>query len=159
MDHLWTPWRYQYIKSADDQPGCIFCQALESGNDEETLILHRAQRNFVVLNRYPYTNGHLMIAPLAHGGELEKVPAETLAEMMQLAQQAQKAMKEVYEPDGFNLGMNLGRAAGAGVVGHVHLHVLPRWVGDTPFITTTAETRTLPEELSTTFKNLKPFFE
>lgn len=159
MDHLWTPWRYQYIKSADDQPGCIFCQALESGNDEETLILHRAQRNFVVLNRYPYTNGHLMIAPLAHGGELEKVPAETLAEMMQLAQQAQKAMKEVYEPDGFNLGMNLGRAAGAGVVGHVHLHVLPRWVGDTPFITTTAETRTLPEELSTTFKNLKPFFQ
>ncbi len=158
MDHLWTPWRYQYIKSADDQPGCIFCQALDSGDDEAALILHRAQRNFVVLNRYPYTNGHLMIAPLAHGGELENIPADTLAEMMQLAQQAQRAIKEVYEPDGFNLGMNLGRAAGAGVVGHIHLHVLPRWVGDTPFITTTAETRTLPEELSTTFKNLKPFF-
>lgn len=158
MDHLWTPWRYQYIKSADDQPGCIFCQALDSGDDQAALILHRAQRNFVLLNRYPYTNGHLMIAPLTHGGELEDVPADTLAEMMHLAQQSQKAMKEVYEPDGFNLGMNLGRAAGAGVVGHVHLHVLPRWVGDTPFITTTAETRTLPEELSTTFKNLKPFF-
>lgn len=159
MDHLWTPWRYQYIKSADDQPGCIFCQALDSGADEEALILHRAERNFVVLNRYPYTNGHLMIAPLAHGGELENIPADTLAEMMQLAQQAQKAMKEIYEPNGFNLGMNLGRAAGAGVTSHIHLHVLPRWVGDTPFITTTGETRTLPEELFTTFKNLKPFFE
>jgi ATP adenylyltransferase len=159
MDNLWTPWRYQYIKSVDDQPGCIFCQALEADDDEATLILHRAQRNFVVLNRYPYTNGHLMVAPIAHGGELEKVPADTLAEMMQLAQQAQKAMKEIYEPDGFNLGMNLGRAAGAGVEGHVHLHVLPRWVGDTPFITTTGETRTHPEELTTTFKNLQPFFE
>ncbi len=162
MDYLWTPWRYQYIKSADKDPGCVLCRALEVGNhgkDEEMLILHRAQRNFVILNRYPYTNGHLMIAPLEHGGDLDKVPAETLAEMMQLAQTAQKAMSEVYKPDGYNLGMNLGRAAGAGVADHVHLHVLPRWTGDTPFMTTTSEVRTLPEDLVTTYKNLKPFFQ
>ena len=158
MDYLWTPWRYQYIKSADDDPGCVLCRALDAGDDAETFILYRARRNFVILNRYPYTNGHLMIAPLEHGGDLAQVPPETLAEMMHLSQTAKRALEEIYHPDGYNLGMNLGRAAGAGVADHVHLHILPRWVGDTPFMTVTAESRTLPEDLPTTYKNLKPFF-
>lgn len=158
MDYLWTPWRYQYVSQGVKEPGCIFCRALEQNHDSETFILHRATCNFVILNRYPYTSGHLMIAPFEHGGELEKVPANTLAEMMQLTQQAQRALEETYHPDGYNLGMNLGRAAGAGVTGHVHLHVLPRWTGDAPFMTTIAETRVEPEDLPTTYSRLKPFF-
>ena len=158
MDTIWTPWRYTYMTAAARQTGCIFCAALEAGDDAGMFILHRAAHNFVILNRYPYTNGHLMIAPLAHGGDLGKLPEETLGEMMLLAQKAQKAIQEVYTPDGFNLGMNLGRAAGAGVTDHVHLHVLPRWSGDTPFITTTGETRILPEELSETYDKLFSLF-
>ncbi len=159
MDFIWTPWRYSYIKSADTQSGCVFCRALEAGNDAETFILHRAERSFVILNRFPYTNGHLMIAPLDHGGDLGEVPAETLSEMMLLCQKAQRALQEAYNPDGFNLGMNLGRVAGAGVADHIHLHVLPRWAGDTSFMTTTAETRLLPEELSATFEKLSPLLK
>ena len=163
MDYLWTPWRYSFIKSAGKEgkgkvPGCVLCRALEAGDDAGTFILHRGDHNFVILNRDPYTNGHLMIAPLAHGGDLGKVPAATLGEMMMLCQKAQQAMKEIYQPDGFNIGMNLGRMAGAGVADHVHLHVLPRWGGDTAFVTTTAETRLLPEDLAQTYEKLKPFF-
>lgn len=159
MDYLWTPWRYQYIKNADKEAHCIFCRALEMSDDEEALILHRGKLNFVILNRFPYTSGHLMIAPFAHGGEFSALPGETLSEMMLLAQRAQRAMAETYQPYGFNLGMNLGRAAGAGVTDHVHLHVLPRWPGDASFMTTVGETRIEPEDLTTTYRRLRPHFE
>lgn len=159
MDRLWSPWRYQYVSQADKDSTCIFCEALRRHNDRETFILYRGQHNFIILNRYPYTTGHVMIAPYAHIGELAETPANILAEMMTLCQRVQRALAEVYKPEGYNLGMNLGRCAGAGVTGHLHLHLLPRWSGDTSFMTTTAETRLEPEELSTTYAKLKPYFE
>jgi len=166
MDYLWTPWRYPYVsqpRDLRDQPEseqvCIFCEALERNQDADTFILYRGQRNFILLNRYPYTTGHAMIAPYEHGGELEKADPETLAEMMVLCQRLQRAYAAEYKPDGYNIGMNLGRVAGAGVAGHLHLHVLPRWAGDTSFMTTVGETRIEPEELATTFARLKRHFQ
>jgi len=156
MDYLWTPWRYQYMKevTAGRQPECIFCAALARNQDEETLIVHRGAKAFIILNRFPYTSGHVMIVPYAHVAELHLCDAETLAEMMRFAQRVEAAFQANYKPDGMNLGMNLGRAAGAGVAGHLHLHVLPRWIGDTNFMTVTGETRVHPEELRTTYDRL-----
>jgi ATP adenylyltransferase len=156
MDYIWTPWRYQYMAKAasDEQPECIFCDALARNKDAETLIVHRGAKTFVILNRYPYTSGHVMIVPYAHVAELNLCDAETLSEMMQLAQRVEKALRENYKLDGMNLGMNLGRAAGAGVAGHLHLHVLPRWIGDTNFMTVTGETRVHPEDLKVTYERL-----
>ena len=156
MDYIWTPWRYQYMKeaTAGKQPECIFCDALARKNDAETLIVHRGAEAFVILNRYPYTSGHVMIVPYAHVADLHLCGAEALSEMMRLAQRVEKALLENYKPDGMNLGMNLGRAAGAGVVGHLHLHALPRWMGDSNFMTVVGETRVHPEDLSTTYKRL-----
>src|SRR3989454_5807954 len=135
MDYLWTPWRYRYMaEAAGQQTGCIFCAALEKKDDAETLIVFRGKKNFILLNRYPYTSGHMMIVPYTHIPDLKDCDAETLAEMMLLAQRAEGALAAAYKPDGFNLGMNLGRTAGAGVTGHVHLHVLPRWIGDANFM-------------------------
>ena len=159
MDHLWTPWRYQYVSTGGDSPGCIFCEALKRNNDAETLILFRGRHNFILLNRFPYTTGHAMIAPFAHGGELDKAPADVLSEMMLLAQRLQRAFGELYRPDGYNLGMNLGRVAGAGVADHLHLHVLPRWTGDTSFMTTVSETRLEPEDLAITYDKLRAHFQ
>jgi ATP adenylyltransferase len=157
MDYLWTPWRYQYMAEAagGHQPNCIFCDALARDNDEETLIVRRAAKSFIILNRFPYTSGHVMIVPYAHVAELALCDAETLSEMMFLSQKVEAALRQVYKPDGMNLGMNLGRAAGAGVTGHLHLHALPRWIGDTNFMTVTAETRVHPEELATTYSRLR----
>jgi len=155
MDYLWTPWRYKYMAEAGKQPECVFCVAQAQKNDAETLIVHRAAKNFIILNRYPYTSGHLMIVPYAHLAELHACDSETVSEMMQLAQRCEAALRTAYTPDGINLGMNLGRAAGAGVAGHLHLHVLPRWFGDTNFMTVTGETRVHPEELATTFQRLQ----
>lgn len=155
MDYLWTPWRYRYMAEAHKQEGgCIFCQALAASDDAKSLIVFRAQKTFIILNRYPYTNGHVMIVPYAHVGDLSAADPEALAEMMRLAQRVQTALTGAYHPEGFNLGMNLGRAAGAGVVGHIHLHVLPRWCGDANFMTVTGETRVEPEELATTYEKL-----
>lgn len=159
MDYLWSPWRYPYVTKGAKEPGCIFCRALERNNDAETFIVHRAPLNFIILNRFPYTTGHVMIAPYQHVGELAESAPETLAEMMQLAQRIQRALAALYQPDGYNLGMNLGRVAGAGVADHLHLHVLPRWAGDSSFMTTVGETRIEPEDLSTTYTKLRPFFE
>jgi ATP adenylyltransferase len=161
MDYLWTPWRFQYMVQArsDKQPGCIFCDALERNADEQTLIAYRGKQNFVILNRFPYTSGHVMIVPFAHLAELNLCPRETLGEMMELAQRVETIYRQNYKPDGMNLGMNLGKAAGAGVAGHLHLHLLPRWVGDSNFMTVTAETRVLPEELKTTYARLKRALE
>jgi ATP adenylyltransferase len=157
MDYLWTPWRYQYIKSAiaGEQPACIFCEATKRTDDATTLVVHRGVSCFVILNRFPYTGGHLMIAPYKHTAELAGLDAATLMEMMQLAQRTETAFKSLYKPEGINLGMNLGRAAGAGVLGHLHLHALPRWTGDANFMTVTGETRVLPEELSTTYQRIR----
>lgn len=155
MDFLWTPWRYRYVADASKDQGCIFCDALAAGDDAKTLIVFRAQKNFIILNRFPYTAGHVMVVPYAHVGELAACDAETLAEMMRLAQRMETALETVYHPQGYNLGMNLGRSAGAGVTGHLHLHVLPRWGGDTNFMTVVAETRVQPEDLSTTYEKLR----
>ena len=157
MDYLWTPWRYQYISQAVEgtQPECIFCDAVARTDDEVTLLAHRGRKSFVILNRFPYTSGHVMIVPYAHVAELNLCDAETLTEMMQLSQRVESAFKNGYKPDGMNFGMNLGRAAGAGVAGHLHLHALPRWYGDTNFMTVTSETRLEPEDLKTTYQKLK----
>jgi ATP adenylyltransferase len=157
MDYVWTPWRYQYMAEAagGEQPGCIFCDALARNQDAATLIVHRGVKTFVILNRFPYTSGHVMIVPYAHVAELGLCDAETLSEMMQLARRVETALRENYKPDGMNLGMNLGRAAGAGVAGHLHLHALPRWFGDSNFMTVTGETRVHPEELQMTYERLR----
>jgi len=156
MDYIWTPWRYQYMKelTSGKQPECIFCDALARKNDAETLIVHRGAKAFVILNRFPYTSGHVMIVPYAHVADLHLCDAEALSEMMRLAQRVEKALLENYKPDGMNLGMNLGRAAGAGVLGHLHLHALPRWVGDSNFMTVAGETRVLAEDLAITYERL-----
>ena len=165
MDRLWTPWRYQYIKGAGadeprgDAPACIFCALRDDEeNDERNLVVHRARHNYIVLNRYPYTNGHLLIIPYEHTADLDAVSKEATDEMMDLAKQALVLLRAAYHPEGFNLGMNLGRAAGAGVAGHVHLHVLPRWTGDTNFMSNIGETRVLPEDLTTTYEKLRGQF-
>jgi len=157
MDHLWTPWRFPYMAQVHDgkQPDCIFCHALERNNDEQMLIVYRGKKTFVILNRFPYTSGHVMIVPYAHVAELNLCEPGTLDEMMELAQTMEQVFHQTYKPDGMNIGMNLGRAAGAGVTGHLHLHMLPRWIGDSNFMTVTGETRVHPEELNTTYQNIK----
>jgi ATP adenylyltransferase len=157
MDYLWTPWRYQYMAqvTGGKQPECIFCDAAARKDDENTLVVYRAPRNFIILNRFPYTSGHVMIVPYEHVAQLSLCASGALGEMMQLAQRVEKAFQAEYKPDGMNLGMNLGRAAGAGVEGHLHLHVLPRWIGDSNFMTVTGETRVHPEELSSTYTKLR----
>lgn len=162
MDVLWSPWRYDYIKAdktSADSSGCVFCDILNNpASDEEKFILHRAGFNFVILNIYPYISGHLMIVPFAHIADLDRAPKETTDELMDLTKICQNILREVYEPNGINLGMNLGKAAGAGVAEHLHMHILPRWVGDANFMTAVGETRTIPESLSTTYEKLKDKF-
>lgn len=155
MDYLWTPWRYRYVSDPHKDDRCIFCSALEKKNDAEALIVARGKTNFVLLNRFPYTSGHVMVVPYAHVADLHAVDAATLTEMMQLAQRVQLALAAEYKPEGFNLGINLGRCAGAGVTGHLHLHMLPRWTGDTNFMATAGETRVLPEDLAETYAKLR----
>lgn len=159
MDHVWSPWRYKYLTGAREAGGCIFCSIASTPPDDDVnLVVRREKHNFIVLNRYPYTSGHLMVVPYAHESELGAISAECAAEMMLLARTAEVNLRGVYRPDGMNLGMNLGESAGAGVAGHIHLHVLPRWAGDTNFMTTVGETRVLPEELSMTLQRLRAAF-
>ena len=160
MDYLWTPWRYRYITSAAGQPGaCVFCAAGQPGSDDrEMLVVHRGAHNFVILNRFPYTSGHAMVVPYAHIANPEELPDETLVETMRLARDTVKHLRAIYRPEGLNLGMNIGHSAGAGIAGHIHMHVLPRWTGDTNFMTVTAETRVLPEELAVTWEKLAAAF-
>jgi len=155
MDYLWTPWRYRYVAEAKNAAGCVFCNAPAANRDEDMLILSRGVKNFIILNRYPYTSGHVMIVPYAHTADFAALDTATTAEMMFLAQRVQAALDETYHPDGFNLGMNLGRSAGAGIADHLHLHLLPRWTGDTNFMTTVSETRLEPEDLSATYAKLR----
>ena len=157
MDYLWSPWRYQYMKEAATgrQADCFFCDAAAGKDDAETLVAYRGAKAFIILNRYPYTSGHVMVVPYAHVAELGACDAEALGEMMRLAQRMEAVYAKEYKPDGMNLGMNLGRAAGAGVVGHIHLHVLPRWYGDSNFMAVAGETRVHPEDLKTTYQRLR----
>jgi ATP adenylyltransferase len=158
MDYLWTPWRYGYITSSGDQSECIFCAAAKAPRGLDTLVVHRAEWNFIILNRFPYTNGHLMIVPYQHAASLGELRDETLVEMIRLARDAERHLREIYRPDGLNVGLNLGRSAGAGVAGHVHLHALPRWTGDVNFMTAVGETRVLPEDLEATWEKLSRAF-
>lgn len=161
MDVLWSPWRYDYITGSDaaKKAACVFCSILEnSASDEENFILKRAEFNFVILNRYPYASGHVMIVPYAHLADLSAADKQTTDEMMDLTKTAEVALRETYSPDGLNIGMNLGKAAGAGVAEHFHMHVLPRWAGDVNFMTAIGQTRTLPETLVDTYNKLKTKF-
>ena len=157
MDVLWSPWRYDYITSSGSgaQKGCVFCEIpTNSASDGENFILKRAEFNFVILNIYPYTSGHLMIIPYEHHSTLAEADKQTTDELMDLTKRSESAIFDVYRPDGLNIGINLGKAAGAGVDGHVHMHVLPRWVGDVNFMTAIGQTRTIPETLQTTYEKL-----
>lgn len=158
MNHLWSPWRMSYIQSLKEE-NCAFCheQAREDGADN--LILFRGRLVFVILNRYPYTSGHLMTVPYAHFSTLNELDAETRAEMMELANQAMQVLQKVYRPQGFNVGINIGEAAGAGITEHVHLHVVPRWAGDTSFMSSLSQTRVLPETLEDTYRRVKEVWE
>jgi len=164
MEHLWAPWRMTYLR-IDDKPsgketfpatgmlgstGCIFCDLPTQQRDSENLIVHRGQHAFVILNRYPYNNGHLMVVPFVHSSSLEHLDTHTLTEIMLLTNQGLAALRKVYNPHAFNLGVNIGAAAGAGIAEHVHLHVVPRWNGDTNYMTAVGATRVIPEELPET---------
>lgn len=155
MDYIFTPWRYAYIQGADQAAGCLFCEAPRASDDRQALIVFRGQYNFVILNAYPYTNGHVMVAPYAHVAQLDQLAAPAAQEMMGLAQRLESVLRALYRPDGINLGMNIGKAAGAGVAGHIHLHVLPRWIADANFLSVVSETRVLPETLETTYERVR----
>jgi ATP adenylyltransferase len=154
MDYLWTPWRYAYITGANKLKDCIFCE-LPKEDDATARIVHRGQSCYVILNTYPYTSGHVMVVPYAHLDELRKLPTDAAHEMMDLSQKMESVLRSLYRPDGVNLGMNVGAAAGAGVAGHIHMHVLPRWVADANFISVVGETRILPETLETTWERIR----
>ncbi len=168
MDYLWTPWRYKYVTSShraspnplepetEHTPKCVFCDLLATAPGEERRrgLVFRGQYCFICLNAFPYTAGHVMVVPNQHLDELRKLPAEAAHEMMSLAQRLEEVLRGLYQPDGLNIGMNIGATAGAGVAGHIHLHVLPRWIGDANFMTVVGETRVLPEALDVTWERL-----
>jgi ATP adenylyltransferase len=159
MDHLWTPWRYQYIssisKNLDDE--CIFC-AIPQSTEEQALLLYRGEFNYIELNQYPYTSGHVMVIPYRHFANLHEIEPEEWGELGDLTARLQRALQQEYSPDGFNIGWNQGQCAGAGVAGHLHLHLVPRWCGDSNFVGVLGETRVIPEDLQTTFSRLLPYF-
>ena len=153
MERLWAPWRLEYIEAADEAAGCFLCAAL-AGDDEQGLVVQRGQQAIVVLNKFPYASGHLLVAPHRHEGEFGALSDEEVLEVHRLAEQGIGALSQVYAPQGYNLGWNLGRVAGAGLPGHVHLHVVPRWAGDTSFMPVLADVKVLPEHLLETRRKL-----
>ncbi|HSB63332.1 MAG TPA: HIT domain-containing protein [Thermoanaerobaculia bacterium] len=155
---LFAPWRYEYLV-AEKSEACIFCEAAASEGGDESLVVSRGRRVFVILNRYPYTNGHLMVAPYRHEARLSDSDEETLSELVTVVARGEKILGETYRTDGLNIGVNLGSAAGAGISGHYHVHLVPRWSGDTNFMTVAANVRVVPEELSVTRRRLAPLFE
>jgi len=155
MKHLWAPWRIKFIQRAERDLGCIFCSALEKADGIDNLIIYRGERIFVILNRYPYTSGHVMIVPNDHRATYADLDRETRSDLMEGINSATKVIGEVYCADGFNVGANLGSAAGAGVTGHVHFHVVPRWGGDANYMSTVGGTRVIPEALDETYRRLK----
>jgi ATP adenylyltransferase len=160
-ERIWAPWRLEYVKDAskDDEQECIFCAKPAEDDDEANLIVHRGERSFVILNLFPYTNGHLMVAPFDHIGSITDLDPETVAEVMGLAQRGMLALERQYEPHGYNVGFNQGRVAGAGVEHHIHMHVVPRWGGDTNFMPVLADTRVMPQTLEQSYETLKGAFD
>ena len=158
MDYLWTPWRYTYVSNADKIDGCVFCERVKWNEDRKALIVHRGEHCFIILNSFPYTSGHVMVVPYNHVDELQKLSRAAAEEMMILAQRMETVFRKLYHPDGVNLGMNIGKAAGAGIAGHIHMHVLPRWVADANFMSVVGETRVLPEDLETTWERIRGEF-
>jgi len=155
MKHLWAPWRMEYILEDAQDNSCLFCSLVEQQDGFENLILHRGEHAFIVLNRYPYSNGHIMVVPYIHIDTLETLSVEIITELMQFTQQSLVHLRKTYNVDGFNIGSNIGEAAGAGIEAHVHLHIVPRWRGDTNFMATTANTRVIPESLEETYHLLR----
>jgi ATP adenylyltransferase len=156
MERLWTPWRLDYVTNADQAPvGCLFCELPKRQNDEQDLLVERGRRAFVLLNLYPYNTGHAMIAPYQHSADFPGLGPEVGAEVLALTQRVVGALTAEYQPDGFNIGMNLGRVAGAGIPDHLHVHVVPRWNGDTNFMPITAGTKVMPETLAQTYARLR----
>ena len=158
METLWSPWRMEYILSPKPD-GCIFCLPDSQDEDAERLVLHRGKYNFVIMNKYPYNNGHLMVTPLRHVMDICELALEEYTELFALTQKSVAILREICSPDGMNMGFNLGSAAGAGVKDHLHFHIVPRWNGDASFMTVIGEVRTMPEHLATTYVKLKPYFE
>ncbi|MEW6401007.1 MAG: HIT domain-containing protein [Chloroflexota bacterium] len=159
MNHIWSPWRMEYIENHTNDGSCIFCTLQAMPDSTENLIAHRGKLAYVILNRYPYTSGHLMVVPFVHKPNLEVLDPATRAEMMELTSQCMAVLRKVYNPQAFNMGANIGEAAGAGVKEHVHIHIVPRWKGDTNFMSTTGNTRVLPEALEDTYRRVKEGFE
>jgi len=159
MKHLWSPWRMKYIENSKKEPGCVFCNAQAQPDGTENLIAFRGANAYVILNRYPYTSGHLMVIPFTHAPNLEELTPETRTEMMELTSRCTTILREVYRTQSFNVGVNIGEAAGAGVLGHVHIHIVPRWAGDTNFMSSVGETRVLPETLEDTYQRIRQAFE
>ena len=158
MKHLWSPWRMTYIDNANKEEGCVFCKVQAKEDSPENLIVQRGKLAYVILNRYPYTSGHVMVVSFAHKPNLEELDSATRAEMMELTSQATSVLRKIYGTKSFNIGVNIGEAAGAGVKEHVHIHIVPRWIGDTNFMSTLAETRVLPETLADTWRRIREGF-
>ncbi len=156
MDHLFSPWRYAYVTSVKDDGECVFCRlgGADPAMDSETYVLHRGRYHFIVLNVYPYTSGHLMIVPFEHVDRLSGLSGEAAAELIELTTRSEQVLDEAYRPEGINFGLNLGKCAGAGIEAHLHLHAVPRWFGDTNFMTAVGETRLLPESLEESWQRL-----
>jgi ATP adenylyltransferase len=154
VERLWAPWRLEYVQSADELEGCIFCTAHESDDDESQLVVHRGEHAFVLLNKFPYSSGHLLVAPYRHGAGYAELDDDEVREVHRLGAQGLDALKAVYKPDGFNLGWNIGRIAGAGIPDHAHLHVVPRWAGDTNFMPVLGDVKVIPEHLTATRRRL-----
>ena len=155
---IWAPWRLAYVKDASKDTECIFCAKPAEENDEETFIVHRGDRCFVILNTFPYTNGHLMVAPFEHIAKLQELDPDTVAEVMALAGRAMQIVDDAYGPEGYNVGFNQGRIAGAGFDAHIHMHVVPRWAGDTNYMPVLADTRVMPQTLEQSYEMLKKGF-
>jgi ATP adenylyltransferase len=158
MDRLWTPWRYDYISKLGSEDGCVFCRIVSENTDERNLVLHRGRNTYIILNLFPYTTGHILVVANRHISFLAEACREELNEFASQAQRCETALRDEYRPQGFNVGFNLGRAAGAGVEHHLHMHVLPRWTGDSNFVSVISETRVLPEELPRTYVRLQRYF-
>ena len=155
MDHIWTPWRMEYILENHKHKGCIFCLAANAEDDLKHLVFYRGEFCYMILNRYPYTSGHVMCVPYVHEAHLQKLTSEIRSEMMALTTRAVEVLQSVYQPDGLNVGLNLGEMAGAGVEDHLHMHIVPRWAGDTNFMASIGGTRVLPESLPETYMRVK----
>jgi ATP adenylyltransferase len=158
MDRLWTPWRFEYIRNADKATSCAFCQILAETRDAANLVLLRGAQAFIVMNLFPYTSGHMLVVANRHISFLSEASPEELHEIIQFGRHCENALRQEYHPDGYNMGFNLGRVAGAGIEHHLHMHIVPRWAGDSNFVSVVGETRVLPEELPVTYARLLPYF-